>query len=77
MESLRQQGDISRTLERQQAEREALDERTAGMREEEATAEAERNEALSVAAAAETTLAETRQGLTTLQQQHAATSTAR
>ena len=77
MESLRQQGDISRTLERQQAEREALDERTAGMREEEATADAERNEALSVAAAAEAALAETRQGLTTLQQQHAATSTAR
>ena len=70
MEHLRQQGEISRTLERQQAEREALDERTTGMRAEQATTNAERSAALSAAAATENALTGTRQSLTELQQQY-------
>ena len=77
MEHLRQQGEISRMLERQQAEREALDERTASMREEEESGNVERNEARRAATTAEAALAETRQSLATLQQQHAETSATR
>ncbi|MEE3257874.1 MAG: chromosome segregation protein SMC [Candidatus Latescibacterota bacterium] len=77
MEHLRQQGEISRALERQRAEREALDERTAGMRAEEQTASAERNEALQAATTAANALAATRQSLESLQDQHAQTRTAR
>ncbi|MDP6701323.1 MAG: AAA family ATPase, partial [Candidatus Latescibacteria bacterium] len=73
MEHLREQGDISRALERQRAEREALDERTAGMRAEEEQATAERDRALTTAAGAEADLAATRQSLTVQQQRHAQT----
>ena len=77
MEHLRQGGEISRTLERQQAERDALDERTVAMRGEEDAATAEREQALQAAAAAKATLAETRQQLATCQQQRTATLAAR
>jgi chromosome segregation protein len=77
MEHLRQQGEISRMLERQQAEREALDERTASMREEEESTNVERNEAQRAATTAEAALTATRQSLATLQQQHAETSATR
>ena len=77
MEHLRQGGEISRTLERQQAERDALDERTVAMRGEEDTATAERDQALQAAAAAEAALAKTRQQLATCQQQRTTTLAAR
>ena len=73
MEHLREHGDISRALERQRAEREALDERTAGMRAEEEQATAERDRALATAAGAEAALTATRQRLTVQQQIHAQT----
>ena len=69
MEHLRQGGEISRALERQQAERDALDERAVAMRGEEEAAKAEREQALQAAEAAEATLAETRQQLSVCQQQ--------
>ena len=53
MEYLRQGGEISRALERQQAERDALDERAVAMRGEEDAATAEREQALQAAEAAE------------------------
>ena len=77
MEHLRQGGEISRALERQQAERDALDERAVAMRSEEDAATAERDQALQAAAAAEAALAETRQQLSTCQQQRAAALAAR
>jgi chromosome segregation protein len=77
MEHLRQQGEISRALERQQAEREALDERTAGMRGEVETTEAERSEALAATATAEAALAETRLSLEAQQETYAQTLAAR
>ena len=70
MEHLREQGDISRGLERQRAERESLDERTAGMRAEEEQAAAERDKALEAAGGAESALAKTRQDLKLQQQRH-------
>ena len=69
MEHLRQGGEISRALERQQAERDALDERAVAMRGEEDVATAERDQALQAAEAAEAALVETRQQLSTCQQQ--------
>ena len=69
MEHLRQGGEISRALERQQAERDALDERASAMRAEEAPVAAERDQALQAAAAAEAALAATRQQLSTCEQQ--------
>ena len=69
MEHLRQGGEISRALERQQAERDALDERAVAMRGEEEAATAEREQALQAAGEAEAALAETRQQLSTCQQQ--------
>ena len=69
MEHLRQGGEISRALERQQAERDALDERAVAMRGEEDAATTERDQALQAAEAAETALVETRQQLSTCQQQ--------
>ena len=77
MEHLRQGGEISRALERQQAERDALDERAVAMRGEEETATAERDQALQAASVAEVALAETRQQLSTCQQQRAAALAAR
>ena len=77
LEHLRQGGEISRALERQQAERDALDERTVAMRSEEDAATAERNQALQAAEAAEAALAETRQQLSTCQQQRSAALAAR
>ena len=77
MEHLRQGGEISRALERQQAERDALDERTVAMRGEEDAATAERDQALQAAEAAEAALVETRQQLSTCQQQRATTLAAR
>ncbi|MYA21921.1 MAG: hypothetical protein F4Z30_03635, partial [Gemmatimonadetes bacterium] len=71
MEHLRQGSEISRALERQQAERDALDERTVAMRGEEDTATTERDQALQAAGEAESALAETRQQLSTCQQQRA------
>jgi len=72
MEYLRQGSDISRALERQQAERDALDERAVAMRGEEDAATAEREQALQAAGEAEIARAETRQQLFTGQQQRAA-----
>ena len=69
MEHLRQGGEISRALERQQAERDALDERAVAMRGEEDAATAERDQALQAAEAAEAALVKTRQQLSTCQQQ--------
>ena len=69
MEHLRQGGEISRALERQQAERDALDERAVAMRGEEDAATAEREQALQAAGEAEAALAATRQQLSTCQQQ--------
>ena len=69
MEHLRQGGEISRALERQQAERDALDERAVAMRGEEDAAAAEREQALQAAGEAEAALAATRQQLSTCQQQ--------
>ena len=69
MEHLRQGGEISRALERQQAERDARDERAVAMRGEEDVATAERDQALQAAEAAEAALVETRQQLSTCQQQ--------
>lgn len=77
MEHLRQGGEISRALERQQAERDALDERAVAMRGEEDAATAERDQALQAAETAETALAETRQQLSTCQQQRVTTLAAR
>ena len=77
MEHLRQGGEISRALERQQAERDALDERAVAMRGEEDAATAEREQALQAAEAAEAALAETQQQLSTCQQQRTATLAAR
>ncbi len=77
MEHLRQGGEISRALERQQAERDALDERALAMRGEEDAATAERDQALQAAGEAEAALAETRQQLSTCQQQRDATLAAR
>ena len=77
MDHLRQGGEISRALERQQAERDALDERAVAMRGEEATAAAEHDQALQAAAEAEATLAETRQQLSSCQQQRTAALAAR
>ena len=71
MEHLRQGGEISRALERQQAERDALDERAVAMRGEEDAAEAERDQALQAAGEAEAALSEIRQQLSTCQQQRA------
>lgn len=70
MEYLRQEGEINSTLERQEAEREALDERNAGMRGEEESARTERNTALQAATSAQRALAQTRQDLAVLQQAH-------
>ena len=72
MDHLRQGGEISRALERQQTERDALDERAVAMRGEEDTTAAERDQVLQAAAAAEAALAETRQQLSTCQQQRTA-----
>ena len=69
MEHLRQGGEISRALGRQQAERDALDERAVAMRGEEDAATAERDQVLQAAEAAEAALVETRQQLSTCQQQ--------
>ena len=69
LEHLRQGGEISRALERQQAERDALDERAVAMRGEEDAATAEREQALQAAGEAEAALAATRQQLSTCQQQ--------
>ena len=69
MDHLRQGSEISRALERQQAERDALDERAVAIRTEEDAATAERDQALQAAEAAEAALAETRQQLSTGQQQ--------
>ena len=77
MEHLRQGGEISRALERQQAERDALDERTLAMRGEEDAATAERDQALQATEAAEAALVETRQQLSTCQQQRATVLAAR
>ena len=77
MEHLRQGSEISRALERQQAERDALDERVVAMRGEGDAATAEREQALQAAAVAEAALAETRQQLFTYQQQRATTLAAR
>ena len=77
MEHLRQGGEISRALERQQAERDALDERAVAMRGEEDAGTAEREQALQAAEAAEAALVETRQQLSTCQQQRATTLAAR
>ncbi len=77
MEHLRQGGEISRALERQQAERDALDERAVAMRGEEDAATAERDQALQAAEAAEAALVETRQQLSTCQQQRDAALSAR
>ena len=77
MEHLRQGGEISRALERQQAERDALDERAVAMRGEADAATAEREQALQAAEAAEAALAETQQQLSTCQQQRTATLAAR
>ena len=70
MEYLRQEGEINSTLERQEAEREALDERNTGMRDEEESARTERNTALQAATSAQKALAQTRQDLAVLQQEH-------
>ena len=72
MEHLRQGSEISRALERQQAERDALNERAVAMRGEEATVAAERDQALQAAAQAEAARAATRQQLSTCQQQRTA-----
>ena len=72
LEHLRQGGEISRALERQQAERDALDERAVSMRDEEAPVAAERDQALQAAVAAEASLAEIRQQLSTCEQQRTA-----
>jgi len=77
MEHLRQGGEISRALERQQAERDALDERAVAMRGEEDAATAERDQALQAAEAAEAALVETRQQLSTCQQQRSVALAAR
>ena len=77
MEHLRQGGEISRALERQQAERDALDERAVAMRSEEDAATAEREQALQAAGEAEAALAATQQQLSTCQQQRTATLAAR
>ena len=77
MEHLRQGGEISRALERQQAERDALDERAVAIRTEEDAATAERDQALQAAGEAEAALAETQQQLSTCQQQRATTLAAR
>ena len=77
MEHLRQGGEISSALERQQAERDALDERAVAMRGEEDAATAERDQALQAAEAAEAALVETRQQLSTCQQQRSVALAAR
>ena len=77
MEHLRQGGEISRALERQQAERDALDERAVAMRGEEDAATAERDQALQAAEAAEAALVETQQQLSTCQQQRSTALAAR
>ena len=72
LEHLRQGSEISRVVERQQAERAALDERAVAMRGEADAAQAERGQARQAAEEAETALAGIQQQLATCQQQRTA-----